>query len=209
MWCRGLGLVWLFCVGAAHAQLQLDCAEVFRPANDRLLAALAGGGVSAQCHYLPSARGSQQVMAAELDGALLRTEDYGAAFPTLIRLEPAAHRVLLMLYRRRGSDIDLGNWREQSIVSLRGAVVLDRMLAGLNVSRVGSLESGLKQLSAGRADVLVGDQLSVPALMRDWGIDNVEMIYPPLATQLLYLYLRPEHASLAAPISAILMQPSP
>lgn len=110
-----------------------------------------------------------------------------------------------MLYRREGSAIDTSNWLEQAIVTLRGTVVLDRMLAGLNVSRVSNLESGLKQLSVGRADVLLGDSQRVPELIQLLGVANVEAVYPPIATQLLYLYLNPEHADKINAISAVLM----
>lgn len=202
LWAVGLTV----CAQFSQAQLELDCAQIFRATNDRLIQQLAVAGINANCNYFPPARGAQQVASGVLHGAMLRTEDFGAVFTHLKRIEPAAHKVMVLLYRRQGSAVDINNWREQSIISLRGAVVLDRMLAGLNVSRVGNLESGLKQLSAGRADVLVGEQQMVPSLMNDWGIDNVEVVYPPLATRLLYIYLHPDHAAMAATISTALMQ---
>ena len=100
----------------------------------------------------------------------------------------------------------MDNWRTRTLVSLRGAIVLDELLAGLDVTRAASLENGLKQLSAGRVDAMVGDLRFVPAVIDQLGIDNLESLRPPVSTELLYHYVHPSHADLAARLSDLLLE---
>ncbi|AFV00212.1 transporter substrate-binding domain-containing protein [Simiduia agarivorans] len=204
---------WLagFCL-ACHAlnlpaqPLTLDCNHDLGTWNLDVLAHYQALGVSAECVFLPRARGSVQVAAGELDGSAMRGHDFGVQFPHLIRVEPPIKAVPLVVFRRIGTDITVANWRAHSIATIRGAIVFDQLLAGLDVTRLSTIEAAVKQLSAGRVDVLVGDTVLVPALLQQMGVDNVEMVTPPVTTVLLYHYLQEKHRALASRLSERLLE---
>lgn len=186
--------------------LVIDCHRDFNHWNVELVAHYKALGQSVECVSLPRARGVQQIAMGELDGSALRSKEFGLQFPHLIRVEPPIKAITLVIYRQVGSEVNRDNWRSYSIATLRGAIIFDHMLAGLDVTRLGTLEAAIKQLSSGRADLLVGDTQLVPRMLRDLGVTNVEMLTPPLTTVFLYHYLQPEHREIADNLSRRLLE---
>lgn len=185
--------------------LSVDCHGDVDSWNQELLSHYHAIGIEAKCLYLPRARGAALVAGGELDATALRGEDFGQQFPHLIRVEPPLKAVPLMIFRRIGTDVTIDNWRSRSIATLRGAVIFDHLLAGLDVTRLATIEAAIKQLSAGRVDLMVGDNQLVPQLLQTMAVDNVEMLTPPVTTVLLYHYVQVKHRDLAARLSERLL----
>ncbi|MDN3637267.1 hypothetical protein QWY82_00475 [Simiduia curdlanivorans] len=193
-------------VWAQPTSLRLECNDIFSVWNKRVVEAYAALGVEVECVDMPWARGAQNLASGLLDGTAIRAKEFGDQFPNLVRVEPPVTVFTILLYKRKGEDIDHRNWRSHSIVSLRGSVLSDQLLVGLDSHRAGSVEVGLKQLSAGRVDLLLGDTLAVPKAIEELGVTNVEPLYPPVATYPMHHYLNREYGDLLLPISQQLME---
>ncbi|BFM12993.1 hypothetical protein R50072_31460 [Simiduia litorea] len=192
---------------AQTASLRLECSDIFRVWNNKVVEAYAELGIQVECVEMPWARGAQNLASGLLDGTAIRAKDFGDHFPNLLRVEPPVTVFTILLYKRKDSAIDHRNWRSHSIVSLRGSVLSDQLLVGLDSHRAANLEAALKQLSAGRVDLLLGDTLAVPEAIQALGVTNVEAIFPPVATYPMYHYLSAEHEDLVLPISRQLTGP--
>jgi len=192
--------------GAQATSLRLECSEIFSVWNKKVVEAYAALGIQVECVDIPWARGAQHLASGLLDGAAIRAKEFGEQYPNLIRVEPPVTVFTILLYKRKAEPIDYRNWRSHSIVSLRGSVLSDQLLVGLDSHRAASVEAGLKQLSAGRVDLLLGDTLAVPKAIEELGVTNVEPIYPPVASYPMYHYLNQEQEALVLPISQQLME---
>lgn len=195
----------------AHAEplpttLRLECSDLFPQANNKVVDAYAQIGIAAECVAMPWIRSGQQVAVGGLSGAAIRSKEFGQQFPNLLRVEPPVTTFTLLLYKRKGTRIDSTNWRRHSIASLRGGILTDQLLAGLDVRHLGSVEAALKQLSAGRVDLLLGDDKAIPEVIERLDMANIEAITPPLSTILMYHYLHPSHQQLVLPISQQFMK---
>lgn len=191
---------------AAQTSLRLECSDLFEVWNNKVVAAYAELDIQVECHTMPWARGAQKLASGALDGTTIRAREFGEQIPTLLRVEPPVTVFTILLYKRKGTSVDHRNWRSHSIVSLRGSVLSDQLLVGLDAHRAVNVEAGLKQLSAGRVDLLLGDTMAVPSAIEALGVTNVEAIFPPVATYPMYHYLRPEYEDLVLPISQQLMK---
>lgn len=209
-------LALLLCCGSSsfaqppvlHAGLNLafESMEEFIFYNQRLLTIYKQLQLSAQCKYLPAARGLAQLAESSVDGAAARTGELGEQFPGLVRIEPPVGRVIVLLYRRKGSHVNRDNWRLQRVASLRGALVADDLLAGVPAQRLPTIEVGLKLLSSGRVDVLLTEAAIASQLIEKLRMENVEPIYPPLLSMNLHHYLLPHYGYLEELLSERLLQ---
>jgi len=168
--------------------------------------------IALELRIYPAARASVETAAGNADGELVRSYDYAALHPELVRVDAPILETTTSAFAYR-ADIHV-----HGLESLRGSgyrieyragypVIRQHLLAVVpenTLSTAADAELGLKKLAAGRADLYVdADETVLPLMQREpykgTGIYKAGI----METNPLYCYLTRRHADLAPRLAEV------
>ena len=155
---------------------------------------------------LPAKRALLHLKNGKVDGDWVRVDGFGQDIPGLIKImEPTASHPYTAYSAR--DDIKIDGWRSLEnfkVLYLRGWKVVELNLKPFHndLVPVDSVESGLKVISLGRADVFVNIPFIVASFLENnmGEFSKVKALHPPLDYLHVHTYLLPQHAALAVRI---------
>lgn len=155
---------------------------------------------------MPPARASNEASVGRVDGEVNRVAGYGAAHPTLIRIDPPLCTWTVSAFHKKTdkftiqSAIDLA---PRSVGKVRGIVGAALLTSGLpDVQDVNSSKSLMQMLGADRFEVAVDGTLESEFHLEQLQLKNIAVV--ELARYALHHYLHEKHRALVPVIGKMI-----
>lgn len=152
---------------------------------------------------MPPARATIEATTARIDGEVARVAEYGAAHPTMIRIDPPFQSWTVSAFYKKSSGVKVQSVHDlnrYSIAYVRGIKALDTLLANLPQAEVVTQPDQLgKMLDAGRVQVVVDGTLEGTLVNLKAGMGNID--HTVIYSYPVYHYLSKKHNDLVPLIS--------
>lgn len=189
--------------GWAQERLRIattDAPPLSRSGHDGMLdqlvvEAFARIGRVAELAPLPSERALLSVMTGETDGDINRVSGLEGLYPDLVQAQESNMVYDFMAFARR-SDLVVRDWndlRNYHVGYITGWKLLDEHVRAKSVTKVDNPEQLFALLAHERVDLILFDRLGGEYHIRRRGLQDVQVIEPPLATREMFLYLHRRH----------------
>lgn len=130
-------------------------------------------------------------------------------YPNLMRVPEPVMEVEFVAFTKR-LVFDTDDWKSlapYSVAMVTGWKILERNIRSHSeLLSVKHPEGLFRLLNDGRTEVAVIDRFSGHAMARRVGLEDYNVLSPPLATTPMYLYLHSRHAQLVGPLTARLRE---
>ncbi len=166
-------------------------------------------GIQVEILRVPSKRSLAMSSTGQSDGEVHRIKNLSTKFPDLIQISIPINHLDLVVYSRNPSTPikkpeDL---RPYMVGFYRGAKIFEKMTNGFeNIKMTTHPDQALKMLAQNRLDLVLGDSVSAPAIVKKNNIKGVYMLSPPIKQIRLYHYINKRHAPLVPKITSILKE---
>lgn len=161
----------------------------------------------------PALRSTIESTAGNIDGEIIRSAEYGAAHPELVRVDEPVVRATMAVFSHDPA-IRVGGWsalrgKAYRVEFRSGYEVLRQRLAALvppqYLSSVADGRLGLKKLAAGRTDLYIDAEEYVTPMLATAEFQGIGIHHAgTLETVPLYCYLHRRHAALAPRLAGVL-----
>lgn len=162
--------------------------------------------------FMPGLRAQQSANDGVVDGEVLRIYAYGDQTPNVIRVPTPYYAIKTVVYRRKGSDVDvkskddLSRYKSVIVRGVKHTDIITRNVDRKNISVLDSPEAMMRFLHKDRAQLAVTNLLEGNLVIKKLGYNNLERIEPPLAYLPLYHYIHKDHAELVPLIDQKLIE---
>lgn len=159
---------------------------------------------------MPAERCLQDARAGIADGVVARIEGMEQFYPTLVRVpEPTIpSRDFVAFSRHHRFPVD--GWESllpYNLGMVKGWKIFEANTAGAkSVVKLDSTRTLFQMLKADRIDLALNARLDGLATAESLGIDDVQVLEPPLASMRMYMYLHQRHRHFVEPIAAALKE---
>ena len=176
-------------------------AEILREAYSKL-------GINVKFRTFPSARSLQLSNDGVIDGELVRIAGIHGQYPNLIRV-PISHVQAEQMAFSRNPDTPIHGWislKKWRLVFHRGYVVAFDNTHGMNVQLVNNDIQAFKMVEYGRADIAIANRFTGLKILQELGVNDIQMLTPPVEVNPLYHYLNKKHENLVPKITTVLQK---
>ncbi|GAB7022626.1 substrate-binding periplasmic protein [Salidesulfovibrio brasiliensis] len=171
--------------------------------------AFGGIGEVVDIQLRPAERSLRDANEGLADGDVGRVEGIDLVFPNLVRVpEPVLDERSFVAFCLKGRVQGNISWNE--LHKYRVGYVHGWKIFDLNTNTakertsVVNTEHLFEILKAGRIDIALSARLDGLAMASRLGINDIEVLEPPLAVKKMYLYLNSKHSELVEPLAASL-----
>ncbi len=167
-------------------------------------------GLSVEITAMPGKRALQEASSGAKDGETLRIFALGENESRLKRVPTAISSLRTAVFSKSNSGISIAS--VDDLNAYKGVVVAGVLHTEAaskdmpDVSAVKDSEQMFKMLSAGRAEIALSGYLDGLSKLRQFGLDDIEVMEPPLRVLELYHYLHESNEDLVPVIDAVVSE---
>lgn len=163
-------------------------------------------GVQLSFKELPAERALIESNAGRSDGDLMRVEGLEATYPNLVQVPVAIVYVEGVVFAKT-VKFAVSGWdslKPYKIGTRIGLKFAENGTAGMDVTKSANMVDSLRNLEAGRVDVVVLPRIAGMEALKEGRLTDLTPLEPPVATTALYPYLHKKHLPLVPQITEVL-----
>ena len=163
-------------------------------------------GVQVSFKELPAERALLESNAGRSDGDLMRVEGLEATYPNFVQVPVAIFHVEGVVFTKtlRFAVAGWDSLKPYTIGTRIGLKFAENGTAGMAVTKTATMLEALRNLDAGRVDVVVLPRIAGTEALMEGHFVGLSILEPPLATTPLYPYLNKKHVALLPQITEVL-----
>ncbi len=156
----------------------------------------------------PAERALRYANAGIDDGDGPRIEGLDQTYPNLIRVPEQVIQVNFVAFTTGDFKFEIDDWSALDpyhVGIVKGWKILERNITGAqSLTQARTPEELMSMLGEGKIQVAVIGRLTGKYMADEVGVENLNVLTPPLAVRSMYLYLHKKHADLVTPVAEAL-----